>query len=223
MSASSFIDTNSAPEWMRQADPQQPKHGFGAPPQSEPAIPSVQRTPQPNIYAGPPRRENIRVPNRPRHEINPNENSEVAANVFSSMLGVASSTPNYPPQQQSSYQQPGLPENPARPNMGQPMSQSGMSSSGTANYAGPGMGAVPNTPNMSPNMPQGYTPGRSYGSDYHGGMSSSQMGNSPPANMPYASNPVGYTYGQNAVGADNEQKKTKKRGVFGAILEWLTH
>ena len=85
------------------------------------------------------------------------------------------------------------------------------------------MGATPNTPSMSPNTPQGYAPGNNYGSNYSGGLSSSQMGNSPSANMPYASNSVGSTSGKNAALADNEQKKAKKRGVFGAILEWLTH
>jgi hypothetical protein len=222
--ASSLVDANAAPEWMRQIGNQQPKTGFGA--QSEPVLPFVPGTPQPNIYAGPPRVENIRVPNRPRREINPNENSEVAANVFSSMLGVASSTPYYPaspPQPQSSYQQPGLLENPVQPNMGHPISQAGMPPSGSANYAGPGMAAIPNTPGMAPNTPQGYTPGNSYGSSYQGGMSSSQMGNSPSASMPYAANLAESPFGQRVDNTANEQKKAKKRGVFGAILEWLTH
>jgi hypothetical protein len=85
------------------------------------------------------------------------------------------------------------------------------------------MGAIPNTPSMAPNTPQGYTPGTSYGSSYQGGMSSSQMGNSPSASMPYAANVSESPYGQNADDAANEQKKAKKRGIFGAILEWLTH
>ena len=42
-----------------------------------------------------PRAENMRVPSRPRGEIAPHEQSEVAANVFSSMLGVASTAPSF--------------------------------------------------------------------------------------------------------------------------------
>src|SRR5260370_16578770 len=44
-----------------------------------------------------PRIENARVPSRPRSEMVPLEESEVAANVFSSMLGVSSSAPNFHP------------------------------------------------------------------------------------------------------------------------------
>jgi hypothetical protein len=211
---------------MRQADLQQPNNEFGAPPQYQPVPPHNPGTSRPNIYAGPPppRVENVRVPNRPRNEINPNETSEVAANVFSSMLGVASSAPSYPvssPQPQpSSYQQPRAPGNSAQPNMGYPMSQSGTPTSGSANYAGPNMGAIPNTPSLSSNAPQGYAPSNDYGSSYQGGMSSSQIGNPPSAGMPYGSNTA--TPGQRTAGATNEQKNAKKRGLFGAILEWLT-
>src|SRR5262249_12087141 len=136
MPASSFLDVNSLPEWMLQADPQQASNGFSLPSPSQygQPIPPVSGTAQPNLYAGPPRVENVRVPNRPRHEIQPNENSEVAANVFASMLGVASSAPNYPgpsSQPQSPYQQPEVPGNPAQPNQGYPMNQPGMPSSGS--------------------------------------------------------------------------------------------
>jgi hypothetical protein len=212
--AASSQDINAVPDWMYQANLQQPNDGFGGPPQNRPV------TPQPNIYAGPPKVDHIRVPNRPRNEINPNDNSEVAANVFTSMLGVASSTPNYPmPSSQPPYQ--GAPGNPAQPSIGYPSSQWGASPSGSANYAGPGMGATPNPPSMSSNAPQGYTPDSSYGSSYQGGTSSSQMGNQPSASVPYTSNPAAPR--QSMANAASEQKPTKKRGLFGAILDWLTH
>jgi len=210
---SSLVDVNSAPEWMRQMNPQQSSSGPGVRSPYEPGVPRVPGTPQPNIYAGPPKVENVRVPNRPRHEVNANENSEVAANVFSSMLGVASSTPNYPapsPQPQPSYQQPGLAGSSA---------QAGIPASGSGIYMNSGMGAVPNTPGISSSLPQGYAPGNSYSGSYQSGMSSAQMGRPPSAHMSQApsSGP-----GQRGAAPTNEQRNVKKRGLFGAILEWLT-
>ncbi len=217
---SSFLDINAAPDWTRQANPQQPNTGFGVPPQNRPVTPPVQGTPQSNIYAGPPKVEHIRVPNRPRNAINPNDNSEVAANVFTSMLGVASSTPNYPtPSSQPPYQ--GAPRNPAQPSLGYPPSQPGVPPSGPTNYPGSGMGATPNPPSTSSNAPQGYAPDNNYGSSYQGGTSSSQMGHRPPASVPYTSNPAAPR--QSMADAAGEQKNAKKRGLFGAILDWLTH
>lgn len=52
---------------------------------------------RPHSTTGTPSRiENARVPSRPRGEIAPQEQSEIAANVFSSVLGVASSAPYFP-------------------------------------------------------------------------------------------------------------------------------
>jgi hypothetical protein len=51
----------------------------------------------------------MRVPSRPRGEVNQTETSELAANVFASMLGVASSTPNFPGQQSPSASSPQQP------------------------------------------------------------------------------------------------------------------
>jgi hypothetical protein len=229
ISASSFLDVNALPEWMRQANAQQQQgnSGFNAAPQygQGQAMPQNPAMAQPNTYAGPPKVENIRVPNRPRNEVNPNENSEVAANVFASMLGVASTAPNYPTsasQPLSNYQQPGTGAfgNPAQSNTGYPMNQPGMPPSGSGNYAAPGMGMIQNTPGMPGNPQQGYAPSNNYGGNYQGGMSNSQMGNPSSANMPYASNSGAPASGQNAA---NEQKNAKKRGLFGAIIEWLTH
>jgi hypothetical protein len=68
-------------------------------------------------------------------------------------------------------------------------------------------------------MPQGYAPSNSYG-NYQGGMSSSQSNVSSSVNPSYSSNLANPEQGR--AYAANEQKSTKKRGLFGAILEWLT-
>jgi hypothetical protein len=81
---SSLIDANAVPGWLRSYDVQQQTN-------VQP-VGNVQSYPN-----GPaPRVENVRVPSRPRAEIAPQEQSEVAANVFSSVLGVASSAPYFP-------------------------------------------------------------------------------------------------------------------------------
>lgn len=85
ISASSFIDVNALPAWMREGDAYTPGHSTG----------SLQGgIPQPGQRGA----DNVRVPSRPRGEVSSTEGSEVAANVFASMLGVASVAPNYPVQ-----------------------------------------------------------------------------------------------------------------------------
>ena len=84
LAGSSLIDANAVPGWLRSYDAQQ---------QTTMQSPGNMR-PNPNGTA--PRVENVRVPSRPRAEIGPQEQSEVAANVFSSVLGVASSAPYFP-------------------------------------------------------------------------------------------------------------------------------
>jgi hypothetical protein len=80
LAAGSLVDMNALPSWLRAVDgqPQGPVGGRNAPPGTSPRI------------------ESARVPSRPRAEMMQPEQSEVAANVFSSMLGVASNTPYYP-------------------------------------------------------------------------------------------------------------------------------
>jgi hypothetical protein len=93
LAGSSLIDPNAVPGWLRSLDVQQQS--------------SVQSTgnmrPHPSGIA--PRIENARVPSRPRGEIVPQEQSEVAANVFSSVLGVSSSAPYFPPTEAGSQWQ----------------------------------------------------------------------------------------------------------------------
>ncbi len=210
IAGSSFIDMNALPEWMRgqagQGQSGQYEQAAGTPP-----------TPM-----GPPRVENVRVPSRPRGEVSTSETSEVAANVFASMLGVASAAPNYPvpqsgmgtPYPQGAQGQPGYP-------MGQ------MNQPGTCNL--PASGALPPTSSgvygtQQPAPTPGYgapgmagtsMPGNAYGS-YAGGNQASLPGNNPtPGSSQYP--PAGMAAGP----AAPEQKQGKKRGIFGALLDWL--
>jgi hypothetical protein len=101
LSAPSLIDMKALPNWLRPATEQ----GSAEKPAS----------PSPAYGLIPPRVESVRVPSRPRGEMGPREQSEVAANVFASMLGVAASTSHlssqppqasvYPPPGQSQPQQ----------------------------------------------------------------------------------------------------------------------
>ena len=83
MSAGSLIDVNALPSWLRAVD--------GQPQQGQQAGRNV-----PPLYGTAPRIESARVPVRPRAEMMPPEQSEAAASVFSSVLGVASVSPRYP-------------------------------------------------------------------------------------------------------------------------------
>jgi hypothetical protein len=79
MAAGSLIDMGALPAWLRNAD----------------NTPSNAHTS--GRLGQPPARP---VPSRPRNEMASQEQSEAAANVFSSMLGVAASTPALPGQEQ---------------------------------------------------------------------------------------------------------------------------
>jgi hypothetical protein len=82
LAGSSLIDANAVPDWLRSFDHQQQAN--------------VQSMGNIRPYGTAPRIDNARVPSRPRAENVPQEQSEVAANVFSSVLGVASSAPYFP-------------------------------------------------------------------------------------------------------------------------------
>ena len=102
LSASSFIDENSLPSWLRTGSEAggQPGAAGRARPQGSPI---------------PHRAENMRVPSRPRGEINSSESSELAANVFASMLGVASNSPNFPMDQHPGQPAAAAPKMPQAP------------------------------------------------------------------------------------------------------------
>jgi hypothetical protein len=84
LAGSSLIDANAVPGWLRSFDDQQQPNA-----QSMGSMRSYSSGTAPRI-------DSKRVPSRPRGEIVPQEQSEVAANVFSSVLGVASAAPYLP-------------------------------------------------------------------------------------------------------------------------------
>jgi hypothetical protein len=183
--ASSFIDTSSLPDWLRSAG--------GTPQQGAPGQ-----------YAGPHRVENVRVPSRPRNELNPGGDSAAAANMFASMLGVASAAPNLPSQTGS------IPGTPA---------QSYPSYSATGPQAIPGQ--IPATPPGMSGPAPAYGPG-GYGAGYQAG----PRGNypmPPQAGSPlYPSQAPGMPPGPGAAGMSGGQganAKPAKRGFFEAIRD----
>ncbi len=125
LAAASFVDVSSLPEWLRPVADQQQMGG--SPPQN----PAPIGNPRSSAYGIPPRVDNVQVPSRPRSELNPNGNSEVAANVFASVLGVASTAPQFPgapaPYGQMPMQQGMLPTDNSMPdpNMGGMQRQAG--------------------------------------------------------------------------------------------------
>ncbi len=231
-SASSFIDVNALPEWLRSAaEPgmqgQQPTGGAMQPRSGAPR----QGT------AVPPRVENVRVPSRPRSEMGSNEGSEAAAHVFASMLGVASAAPQFP----AAHQGPGPSGVQNQQSSGQPMSMYGntmppMPANGPTGI--PGMqGAGPMQQAANAPMQQGpsYYGQGGYGAGQNSmgmgmgmgtpGMPAQagpgpQQGAMPPA--PYTSMGVASMSGNGMMAnGQNSDAKPAKRGLFEAIRSWL--
>jgi hypothetical protein len=200
LSASSFIDPNSLPEWLRSGNEQRQAGGL-MPQQQSPAI-----NPR-SGYGVSPRVENIRVPSRPRGELNPNEGNEAAANVFASMLGVASTAPNFP----------GSPA-------GQPYGMQSPSPGGNMPGQMPA-GA------QGPQRPQGYAPGGYNSGIYQTGnpgqQGNYQMGNPsaganqyPMAGMSPRANAAGMP--GNEMGTDQRSAtKPAKKGFFETVRDWF--
>jgi hypothetical protein len=98
MVAGSLIDMGAMPAWMRNESAPPPDPGTPAP-------------------AAQPRNEGMRVPSRPRSEVPAPGQSEAAATIFSSMLGVSASAPVMPGQGPTMGQNSFIGQNPA--SMGQ--------------------------------------------------------------------------------------------------------
>ena len=186
LAASSIIDMNALPDWLHSSGGQQSASETSSQPYSAP-------------YAGPPRVENMRVPSRPRGEISSSETSEMAASVFASMLGVASTAPNFPPPTGVPYQQ-----QPGQLTYAEQMSLSGVSAiAGMPGQAGTSIAGIGN-------------PGGASMTGIAGGSGAQSMtGNA-------YRNPTGGPSGSGAQGMADEEKNTKKRGLFGALLDWLS-
>jgi hypothetical protein len=219
--ASSLIDANALPEWLRSAEDQHPgKASY------QPGQPSFEN-PRQTAFGVPSRPDQMRVPSRPRGEMGYLEESEVAANTFASMLGVASVSPNFPGQQP--YDAFGHSQAPAQyqQNVPQPYSGTGMygpgmpagSAQGQQGQLGQAVPGMPSTayPGAMPN--QGYAPNQAQTPPGY------QMGSMPgvAAQTPMANNTVGKQPGAMMNDASvNANKKPAKRGFLSTILDWFS-
>ncbi len=219
--ASSLIDANALPEWLRSAEDQHPGKAFYQPGQRS------FENPRQTTFGVPPRPDQMRVPSRPRGEMGYLEESEVAANTFASMLGVASVSPNFPGQQP--YDAFGHSQAPAQyqQNVPQPYSGTGMygpgmpagSVQGQQGQLGQAVPGMPSTayPGAMPN--QGYAPNQAQTPPGY------QMGSMPgvAAQTPMANNTVGKQPGAMMNDASvNANKKPAKRGFLSTILDWFS-
>jgi hypothetical protein len=255
LAASSVIDMNALPEWLRsaagtQSAPEAAAQAYAAP------------------YTKPPYVENVRVPSRPRGEITSSETSEMAASVFASMLGVASTAPSFPspptsvPPQQWSGQPSQIEQMTLSGVAGLASMPMGASMAGVGNRGGASMAGVPGgsgvhsmvgMAGMPNDQSMAGTPGRSDMYNMAGGLNAQSMTGVPGvsgvygmagvpndqsmagtpgvpgmysmAGVPNAQSMAGNVY-RNPTGAltgpTGEDKSTKKRGLFGALLDWLS-
>ncbi len=205
LSMGSLIDVNALPEWLRASTDT---------PQSQSGQNDANRYSGPNTslnYTFPPRADNVRVPNRPRNEAGTHEDSEVAANVFSSMLGVASNAPQYPPQQpQLQPQQGSYPVYPG----GQAMSNNALPPQG-----------IPSQSLQNPQAynPQGYNPQgmqspQGYNPQGYAMNSAGQQNYGYPM-QPGQGNYPGLQQNQNM--PQQSAKPAKKGGLFEAIRNFF--
>jgi hypothetical protein len=216
IAASSFVDNDSLPDWLRS--------GAGQPSLSPANMTSMPPQPESSrlgTYSGPPRVENMRVPSRPRGEVNASDGSEVAANVFASVLGVASAAPQLPPS---------LPQAAQAPYGQQRPGQYGPSQSSPQQ---PPMGMAGQPPAYSNNangMNQQNQPGYASGSygigQVNNAANRSTLGVPSPGAMPPQSpyNNAASSALPNAAGQANDQKSSnKKHGLVDTLLGWLLH
>lgn len=213
LAASSFIDPNSLPDWLRSSAGQM-----------GPVSSTSQRANMPNISynAPPPHVENVRVPSRPRSNMNTDQNNAAAANAFASVLGVASNAPQLPGSvspQQAPYgqyapapgpgqqnmpppQQPGQMPAPGNPGV-PPQGPAWYGSTAQANYnAGPYVPGsnVPPGAAMGPSAPGGVPPQYQYPPPSGGGMMPPPGGAASPGAQPGG----------------------KKRSLVDRLLGWLS-
>ena len=193
LAAGSLVDMNALPSWLRAVDgqPQGPVGGRNAPPGTSPRI------------------ESARVPSRPRAEMMQPEQSEVAANVFSSMLGVASNTPYYP--MPTSGGQQGFQNAPPAYN-GAP---SGFVSQPPSAPQSPAPGTMPG--GYAGNYQNSYQNAQSPYATYPGSNQAQQM----PQQNPVASMQPGAFNGGQGVSTNQAGAKPGKRSFLDTIREWF--
>lgn len=214
MSAGSLIDVNALPSWLRAVDGQ---------PQGLQGQQAGRNVPPP--YGAAPRIESARVPVRPRAEMMPPEQSEAAANVFSSVLGVASVSPQYPASNQQNFG-----SAPAAPSgtFYTPQPVSPMSAPSAFNNEQ----AVPSGAGIAPQPAQGTIPG-SYAGSYANAYPNSggpnmnpsiaNQGQSLPQQPPASVMQTGaYQGGQNgAAYPAGANARPGKRSFLDTIREWF--
>jgi len=190
---------NALPDWLRSAEEQQ---RYPNAPQ-QPGM-AAGRAP----FSGPGRAENMRVPSRPRSDmgIGPQEDSAVAANVFSSVLGVASAAPFFPAPGQGPISAPPQPVNGAAP---APFVQGMQPPRGNA--PGQGMGAYPAYP-MPPSSGQ---PPVGYQGDMNKNMQPGGMLSFPGTGPGMQAEPF-------AAREPAKPAKPARRSIFDALRDWLS-
>lgn len=206
LAAPSLIDPNALPAWLR--------------PTNAPAAPGAY---------GPPRVENVRVPSRPRGEQGPQEGSEVAANVFASMLGVASAAPNFPAQQGLQGgpggpmpQAPMMPQTPGMSNAQPPMPMAGMAPAGSGPYAMNNALQPPTYGVQSMNNAPQNIPPRGYPGNTPAGMNAMNAPGMPQSGMPQsAMGAQQMPMGTPMMGEQSANAKAAKHGFLETIRSWF--
>lgn len=226
IAASSFIDVDALPGWLRSAEEQRGVSNVRSGNNSDQN--------RPGAAGAPARVENMRVPSRPRAEMPSLEESAVAANVFASMLGVASA--NVPGQPQNGQLPPTA--YPAQPS-NSPASSPNNGTNGAGGTSGSNWSGFPEGMASAQLPPLVPPPG--YGIPTAPGMNNNQNGQSfgvpgmPP--QPMTGNFQGnqtnqrnqampqQTAGNNFQSGQptgNQQKQGgKKRGFLETILNWF--
>jgi hypothetical protein len=216
MAAGSLIDMNALPSWLRAVDGQPPAPAAGRSGESVP-------------FGTLPRVESARVPSRPRAEMMPPEQSEAAANVFSSMLGVASNTPYYPAP--NSGRQQGFQDTPAQPSGSLYAAQAMSPSASSSMYAPPMSNGEQGMPSgvVGPLSAQGTMPG-GYAGNYQNGYQDAQNlyaaypGGNQGQQMqqpPMAGAQPGAFNGGQGVPMSQSSAKPGKRSFLDTIREWF--
>ncbi len=242
LSAASFIDVNSLPDWLRASSEMGQSAMQQAPTSSAQSMNGAygvqgqagqqgQQGQQGQgygiygTYGAQQRAENVRVPSRPRGDIGMNEGNEAAANAFSSVLGVASHTPQFSQgtpytaqqTQQPSPTYPAQPTYPASP--ASPMSSTRPSSQQYPNDAF----AVQSPLNMGQGQQPTYM--NNIGVAQVPPMGAQSMQNAMPYNqMQYQQNQMQGQQVQQRSGQPNQsnQEKAQKRGgLFEAIRNFF--
>jgi hypothetical protein len=229
LSASSFIDVNSLPDWLRSSGDVRP----GATPSSSPMPQGGVDSSRQGNFGIPPRPYPGRVPSRPRNEPGSHEESAIAANAFASMLGVASATPFFPGQQsRDGAQGQGQSQMPAQaqPPQNMPVAPMGY---GVGMPGAPGannspmwqqgaMNVVPTTPDAGQMGQQPQQPGQGFApvapvpsaTGYQNGYAMNGMNSMPGMQQEIPSS--------NNAGQTKTQGKSAKRGFLSTILDWFS-